>query len=108
MTFTREQQRVYPVSSDLVIAAIHRVLSEGRRYELVGERPDGNFEVVYHPWFFLVASTHLVIRAEALAEATAVTVRTELPSVILGDVFNCYNRYIQAFFDALRERLQDA
>ena len=107
MTVVREQQRVFAAPCDLVVAAMRRVLGEGRAYELVEEDPHGTFEVVYRPRIPLVLSTPIAIKAESLGDATAVTVRTRSQSLILGDVFNFYDRYIQAFFDSLRGQIQD-
>ncbi len=106
MTVTREQQRIYPLSRERLVAAVRQTLSDGSRYRVVQEGSDGTFEVVYEPWLWLILTTPFSVRVERVGDSAAVTMRTQSQFMILCDLFGFYDRYIVAFFDALRRHLQ--
>ncbi len=101
MTVKRSQKKEFSVPLDRMINLLRKVLSEKQgsyKYIKTVESKDGtSFSTVIKPFLYpLILSTKLYIEIHKVSDdRTAVEINTKSQWFIMGDIFNCYNRYIR-------------
>lgn len=109
MTVERSATEVLDAPKPAVVAALRSALAQ-RPYRGTSEDPEtGRFQTTVKTgsrWLDpLTLGTDLEVWLNDLGDKTHVTVRTRSQSLIVGDVFGMYDRYIQGLLTDLRARV---
>jgi hypothetical protein len=106
MTVRRHSDDYFDGAPTAVASAVRAVLARRPPYLQTSEmEKDVIFKTNVRPhWWFL--GTDMTIQLKSSSGGTQVVVETRSQWLILGDVFNFYNRYIRDFLRDLRTELQ--
>jgi hypothetical protein len=109
VTVERGTTEVLDAPKPAVAEALRSALAQ-RPYRGTSEDPEaGRFQTTVKTgrrWLDpLTLGTQLEVRLNDLGDKTQVTVRTRSQSLIAGDVFGMYDRYIQGLLKDLRARV---
>ena len=106
MTVRRHSDDYFDGTTSAVASAVRAVLARRPPYLQTSEmEKDAIFKTNVRPHWWLLG-TDLTIQLKPSSGGTQVAVETRSQWLILGDVFNFYNRYIRDFLRDLRTELQ--
>ena len=106
MTVRRKSDEAFKADYVILAQAVRNVLKANPSYRnTIEHKKNCLFTTNVKPHWWLLA-TNMSISLEDSNSGTRVTVQTKSQSFILGDVFNCYNRYIRDFLRDLKIELR--
>jgi hypothetical protein len=106
MTVRRHSHDYFDAAPSAVASAVRTVLSSRPPYVKTSETEKGAmFKTNVKPSCLLLG-TDMTIQLQPSSGGTQIIAKTQSQFFILGDIFNCYNRYIENFLRDLRTELQ--
>lgn len=106
MTVHRKSESAFEVNRAIVAKAVRSVLRGAARYGSLVEHKENCLFTTYVKPYWWALGTRMSISLEDTESGTRVTVQTKSQIFILGDIFNAYNHWIQAFLNDLRIAIQ--
>ena len=101
MPVRRQKEKCFDVSQEALSAAVQVVLSQVPPYygteEIV---PLARYSTSIRPSFIMLPTT-MKVDLEVTSSGTRIIAKTASQWYIFGDIFDCYNRYLDEFFNAV-------
>lgn len=106
MTVRQSADQTLDVQLPQVVASVRKILDTDDIYKTSSERPSSsgsgiNFYTYVQPNIPFVLGTHMYIQVEPHDIQTTIDVTVQSQTLIIGDAFGFYDRYIRNFFTSL-------
>jgi hypothetical protein len=106
MTVRRHSDDYFDAARPSVASAVRTILARRPPYTQATEvEKDTLFKAHVRPSWWLLG-TDMTVQLQPSSGGTQVITETKSQCFILGDAFNCYNRYIRDFLKDLQAEIQ--